>query len=172
MGIPIAKKVTCIKPDGNTSLLLGTTPGIHYPPFKDYCIRRVGIRKNDPVVRYIKDNYNVEYEDAEFDSSQYIFSFPYKYKDNIRSVHELTIWEQLTNNMIVQKFWADNNVSFTGRFHKYEEDSLEHAVSMSIPFIKSISLLKQDDTELKKKYRQLPYESISEEIYNEMINNI
>jgi len=170
MGIPLAKKVTCIKPDGNTSLILATTPGIHYPPFNKYCIRRIIVEKKDPIVRYILDKFKVDYEEVEHDSNQYVFSFPYKYEKEIRPVTDISIWEQLSDNIIMQRFWADNSVSFTGRFHEYEEQALEHAVSMAIPFIKTISLLKQDNKELLKRYRQLPYEDINEETYLKMIN--
>ena len=171
-GIPIAKKVTCVKPDGNTSLLAGTTPGIHYPPFAGQCIRRVSVRKSDPISRYLIENTKIPYEESIYDNTQNVFSFPYKYKHAVRSVDELSCWEQLMTNMIVQKFWADNNVSFTARFHKDEEKDLEHMISMSMPFIKSISFLKQDDGTLKEKYPQLPFEEISEEEYDEMIKKI
>jgi ribonucleoside-triphosphate reductase len=39
-GIPQSIKLTAIKPSGTTSLLAGTTPGLHFPFAKHY-IRRV-----------------------------------------------------------------------------------------------------------------------------------
>lgn len=158
MGIPIAKKVTCIKPDGNLSLLLGVTPGIHWPPFRDYCIRRIRIGKKEPIVRTLND---IPYEESETNSDQWVFEFPYRHSDKVRSVKDLSIWEQLRYNEIVQRFWADNNVSFTGRFIK-GVDNLENIISVCVPWIKTISFLEQDDEELKKKYAQLPYEEIDE----------
>ena len=56
LGINIASRTTCLKPDGTTSLLLGTTPGCHGEHAKHY-IRRVQVNKTeDAGIAYKKHN--------------------------------------------------------------------------------------------------------------------
>lgn len=49
LGINKAKRVTCIKPEGTTSLVCGTSSGLH-PPFAEYYIRRVRVNNNMGIV--------------------------------------------------------------------------------------------------------------------------
>ncbi len=152
LGIPISKKVTCVKPDGNTSLLVGTSPGIHYPPISGKGIRRIQINKKHPINKTL----DKIPEQSLYNEDVNIYSFPIEFKG--RSVNDLSIWEQMTHNMIVNKYWADNNVSFTGRYDY--DDEVETVLGTFMPFIKGVSLLKKDNEDLKKIYPQLPYESI------------
>lgn len=56
LGINVASRTTCTKPDGSTSLLLGTTPGCHGEHAKHY-IRRVQVNKTeDAGIGYKKYN--------------------------------------------------------------------------------------------------------------------
>lgn len=53
LGINKAKRVTCIKPEGTTSLVCGTSSGLH-PPFAEYYLRRVRVNNNMGIVDYMK----------------------------------------------------------------------------------------------------------------------
>lgn len=55
IGIRSAARVTCEKPDGNTSVILKTSSGIHPHHSRRY-IRRVQATKNDPVYKYFKEH--------------------------------------------------------------------------------------------------------------------
>lgn len=162
LGIPYAKKVTTIKPDGNLSLLFNTSPGIHYMPFDKYCTRRIRLPKYHKQIDDFKQS-GIYYEDDVVNPNQYVFEFPLK--SDIRCVKDIPLYEQLMHNIIIQKFWADNNVSMTARFNEKEAENLECIISQTIPFIKTISFLPHDDTI----YAQLPYETITEKQYNEML---
>jgi ribonucleoside-triphosphate reductase (thioredoxin) len=52
LGLNPSTSVTCVKPDGNTSVLYNTAPGIHgrYAPFY---IRRMRIAANTPLANYV-----------------------------------------------------------------------------------------------------------------------
>ena len=55
IGINQAARTTCIKPAGTTSLVLGTSSGIH-AWHNDYYIRRLRVGKNEPIYKYLKEN--------------------------------------------------------------------------------------------------------------------
>lgn len=55
LGINKAARITLIKPSGTTSLLLGTSSGIHAWHSK-YYIRRVTVLKTEPLYQYLIDN--------------------------------------------------------------------------------------------------------------------
>jgi len=55
IGINQAARTTCIKPAGTTSLVLGTSSGIH-AWHNNYYIRRLRVGKNEPIYKYLKEN--------------------------------------------------------------------------------------------------------------------
>ena len=56
IGINPAARVTCVKPAGTTSCVLGTSSGIHAWHDK-YYIRRIRVGKNEAIYHYLIDNY-------------------------------------------------------------------------------------------------------------------
>jgi ribonucleoside-triphosphate reductase len=55
IGINKAARTTCVKPAGTTSLVLGTSSGIH-AWHNDYYIRRLRVGKNESIYNYLKKN--------------------------------------------------------------------------------------------------------------------
>jgi ribonucleoside-diphosphate reductase alpha chain len=55
IGINKAARTTCVKPAGTTSLVLGTSSGIH-AWHNDFYIRRLRVGKNEPIYKYLKAN--------------------------------------------------------------------------------------------------------------------
>ena len=53
LGINKAARTTCVKPAGTTSLVLGTSSGIH-AWHNDFYIRRLRVGKNEPIYNYLK----------------------------------------------------------------------------------------------------------------------
>jgi ribonucleoside-diphosphate reductase alpha chain len=56
IGINKAARTTCVKPAGTTSLVLGTSSGIH-AWHNDYYIRRLRVGKNESIYHYLKQNH-------------------------------------------------------------------------------------------------------------------
>ena len=56
IGINKAARTTCVKPAGTTSLVLGTSSGIH-AWHNDYYIRRLRVGKNESIYPYLKLNH-------------------------------------------------------------------------------------------------------------------
>jgi len=55
IGINKAARTTCVKPAGTTSLVLGTSSGIH-AWHNDFYIRRLRVGKNEPIYKYLIEN--------------------------------------------------------------------------------------------------------------------
>ena len=65
IGIKPANRTTCVKPAGTTSLVLGTSSGIH-AWHNDYYIRRLRVGKNEPIYTYLLINHSNLVEDEYF----------------------------------------------------------------------------------------------------------
>ena len=65
IGINRAARTTCVKPAGTTSLVLGTSSGIH-AWHNDYYIRRLRVGKNEAIYKYLVQNHPELVEDEYF----------------------------------------------------------------------------------------------------------
>ena len=65
IGINKAARTTCVKPAGTTSLVLGTSSGIH-AWHNDYYIRRLRVGKNESIYGYLKTQHPELIEDEYF----------------------------------------------------------------------------------------------------------
>lgn len=168
MAIPRSIKTTSIKPSGSVSLLVGSTPGMHWPEAIHY-IRRMRIAKNSNLIPKLqKAGYNL-LPAAEDKINTLVVEIPVKINGRMRSVKNVSMWEQLSLAAFLQKYWADNQVSCTVTFDpETEGDQIKHALNYFQYQLKGISFLPRRENV----YEQMPYEEISEEKYNEMIKNI
>jgi len=164
--VPKSKKRTTCKPSGSVSLLCGATPGIHFP-HSEYYIRRIRFNENSPMVDALKlCGYRIEQD--KYSPNTVVVEFPVKEKDFARSKKDVTLWEQMELAAQVQAYWADNQVSATVTFSEDEAKDIEKALSMYETRLKSISFLPIQE----HGYEQAPYEEITEETYNFMVENI
>jgi len=65
IGINKAARTTCVKPAGTTSLVLGTSSGIH-AWHNDYYVRRLRVGKNEAIYSYLSANHPELVEDEYF----------------------------------------------------------------------------------------------------------
>jgi ribonucleoside-triphosphate reductase len=162
--IPKSIKKTSIKPSGTVSLVAGATPGVHFPESRFY-IRRMRLSKHSHLLpALIEAGYNIEPTFGS-EESTVVVEIPVDVGEGIRTLDEVTMWEQLSIAAFMQKYWADNQVSCTVTFDREKEgDQIANALTYFQYQLKGISFLPRD----KKAYRQMPYEAITEEKYNEM----
>ena len=168
--IPESIKITSIKPSGTVSLLAGATPGIHFPHSRFY-IRRVRLAKDSKLIQVLKDlGYHLE-EDVMQPNTNVIVSFPIDIGQNVKTLKDTNLWEQLLITTFMQNHWADNQVSCTISFKNSTEG---HLLSTAINYfqyqLKSISFLPINDD--AHPYPQMPYEEINEEMYDSMMKMI
>ena len=65
IGINRAARTTCVKPAGTTSLVLGTSSGIH-AWHNDYYVRRMRVGKNEAIYKYLSKSHPELIEDEFF----------------------------------------------------------------------------------------------------------
>lgn len=169
LGINESIRVTTSKPSGSVSLLAGSTPGIHHP-HSEYYIRRVRLQNETPLLKVLQ-NAGFYTEPDVYSANTSVVEFPIHAGDNIRSEREISIWEQLEINALVQKYWSDNAVSVTIKIDPKKTDSKEiaHALDYYQYRLKSVSMLPETEGGA---YAQMPYEAITKEKYESVLSNI
>ncbi len=165
-------RLTTVKPSGTVSLLVGATPGIHFP-HAEFIIRRVNFPKGSPILAaleaagyYAEDNC---YEATSTEGAKSrVVSFPIREANFSRAKADVPMEEQLELVARHQEMWADNAVSVTVTVQAHEAARLPFALVEYQHRLKTVSFLPLRD----HKYRQAPYEEISESAYTEMVGNL
>lgn len=139
-GIPESIRVTCVKPSGTVSKMVGCIPGMSNPNF-EYMIRRMRVQKWTPFWSVLVEA-GIPHEEDLYSANTDVFEFPIHSGNHVKCSHEVTIWEQALNLVLLQREWADNSVSATLMFKpKWElmsettdpqkiEEELEHLNQM------------------------------------------
>ena len=167
--IPRSIKTTSVKPSGTVSLLAGSTPGMHFPESRIY-IRRMRMSKNDPLAKpLLEAGYSVVPAIGQEDTTV-VAEIPIKLPEGVRVQSEVSMFEQLSLAAFMQRYWADNQVSCTVTFDPVTEGP--HIAQMLQYFqyqLKGVSLFPKQDY---GRFPQLPYEAISEEVYEQMTKDV
>lgn len=169
--VPRSNRTTTIKPSGTVSLLAGSTPGAHYPQAKHY-IRRVRLMNNSEIIPMLAAaGYKIE-PCIGSEKTTVVVEFPVKIpEENLKTTSEVSMWQKLELAAKLQEWWSDNSVSVTIDFDaETEGDQIADALDHYQYKLKSVSFLPR----LKETtaYPQMPYETITEEQYNEMMKDI
>ena len=172
-GFPISIKLTTIKPSGTLSLLKGVTPGGHPSPAGPYYIRRIRIASNSPLLDTCKKHgYPIEYQinfDGSEDKSTMVVSFPCKVPEGTPIAANFSWRDQLEIVKRLQSEWSDNSVSVTVYYRKEDLEDIKKYLSENYSDnFKTLSFLLYND----HGFKQAPYETISKELYDLMIQDI
>ena len=167
--VPRSIKTTSVKPSGTVSLLVGATPGMHYPESRFY-IRRMRLSKHSELIQPLKKaGYKLEPAFGSEDSTM-VVEVPVDVGEGIRTAAELSIWEQFSLAAFLQRHWADNQVSCTATFNpETEAEQLPHVLNYFQYKLKGISLLPRHDYGA---YQQMPYEAIDEKTYDKQVSKL
>jgi len=169
LAIPKSVKVTSVKPSGSVSLLAGATPGMHWPESTTY-IRRMRLSKYSDLIAPLQEaGYKLEPAVGSEDSTR-VVEIPVTINESIRTAAQVSMWEQLAMAAFLQRHWSDNQVSATITFNpETEGDQIAHALNYFQYSLKGISFLPRLDYGA---YPQMPYEAISDEQYQEMVQQL
>jgi hypothetical protein len=161
--IPKSIKTTSIKPSGTVSLLAGATPGIHFPESR-YYIRRMRLGKDSNLVAPLeKAGYKIEPAFGS-ETTTLVVEIPVDLGEGVRTLDDVSMWEQLSMAALAQRYWADNQVSCTVTFNPESEGSqIANALDIFQYQLKGISFLPKLDFGA---YPQMPYESIDADAYH------
>ena len=170
--VPRSIKTTCVKPSGTVALLAGATPGAHFPISRFY-IRRV---RTDSLqaAKLRARGYPTEPEAASGEdaqqSSRWVVEFPVDCGYTGRCGSAVSMEQQLELAALLQRHWADNQVSCTVTFDPLTEGpQLPATLARFETQLKGVSFLPQI---ADGAYPQMPYEEISEAEYKRRLANI
>jgi ribonucleoside-diphosphate reductase alpha chain len=175
IGINKAARVTCIKPEGTASLVLGSASGIHgrHAPFY---IRRFRFKRNEPIVVYFASKFpNLVVEDK-FDPDTLILELPQKSPSG-SIMREEPAHQTLERAQYFHKHWVapghrsgpnGHNVSVTVSVKEGEWESVGKWMWENRNNYNGISLLPYDGGS----YVQAPFEDCTEETYNKMMEQL
>ena len=174
-----AARITTVKPAGTTSLVLGTSSGIH-AWHNDYYIRRLRVGKNESIYGYLEKNHPELLEDDYFrPHDTAVISIPQKAPKTaiLRNESPFDLLERVKT---VADEWVksghrtgsnSHNVSATISLKEDEWEKAGEWMWANRNYYNGLSVLPYNGGT----YVQAPFEDITKEKYNEMIvslNNI
>lgn len=171
LGVRESIKKTSVKPSGTVARLKGVTAGVHFPTEGGDFIRRDRYSKNDPVVAVLAAaGYHVEpsVSDPEADV---VVTFPVHGLD-IRSEREVSVWEKAHLATLMQRHWADNQVSVTLSFRPDEGHDIARVIRSFDGQLKSMSFLPLGEEMSAGAYAQMPFERATPEKLEKMFSSV
>lgn len=174
IGINKADRVTCIKPEGTTTLVAEAFGAGVHSAFAEYYLRRLRIQKDQPIAKYLKETMPDFIEDDVMDSSKLVFSLPMKSADNCITEMESPI-ELLERIKRYNVNWIQNghrvgesfnNVSATINVSNDEVEEVIDWIWKNRKECAGLTLLPKTENT----YRQTPFEKIDVEYYERMMS--
>ena len=176
IGINPSMRMTCIKPAGTTSLVLGTSSGIH-AYHNDYYIRRVSVGKSEAIYPYLKANHPELVEDDFFKKeTEAKISIPQRAPKGsiVRTEDVFDLLERVKRYSIrwVQRGHVDgmntHNVSATISIKEDEWTPVGEWLWMNRHYYNGLSVLPYDGGT----YVQAPFEDIGLKQFNELASHL
>jgi ribonucleoside-diphosphate reductase alpha chain len=176
IGINKAARTTTVKPSGTSSLVLGTSSGIH-AWHNDYYIRRIRVGKNEAIYTYLSINHPELVEDEIFrPHDTAVISIPQKSPEGSILRYE-SPFELLERVKKVSKEWIKfghrggqntHNVSATISLKEEDWELAGEWMWNNREHYNGLSVLPYNGGT----YQQAPFEDCDEETYNTMMNSL
>ena len=176
IGINKAARVTTVKPSGTSSLVLGTSSGIH-AWHNDYYIRRIRVGKNEAIYTHLAINHPELVEDDFFKPTiQAVISVPQCAPRGsiLRTENVMDMLERVKKFNIQwvkkghRKGANTNNVSATISIQEGEWEQVGKWMWDNKDTFNGLSVLPY----FGGSYTQAPFEDINEEKFNEMASHL
>ena len=180
LGINHSVAITCVKPSGNSSEFLGCSSGLH-ARWSPYYIRRMRLAVTNPLFRVLKDaGVTLDPENGQIaeTATTWVASFPAKSpagcitRKGETLMEDGTIREGRWTALNQLEVWAKNKLNYTEHNPSvtiyYTEDEvldISKWLYQNQKILGGLSFLPVADSN----YNLLPYEEITEEEYNKMM---
>ena len=176
LGINKAARSTTIKPSGTSSLTLGTSSGIH-AWHDDFYLRRIRLGKNEALYTYLSMYHPEMLEDDFFKPTlQSIVSVPQRAPEGSITRKESAM-DLLERIKTINKNWIKpghrkganmHNVSATVTIKQDEWPAVGEWLYENKEYFTALSFLPED----LGTYKQAPFETITEEQFNEAVKSL
>jgi len=177
IGVNEAYRITCVKPSGTSSLVLGTSSGIH-AWHDQYYIRRIRVGKNEAMYTYLSVRHPELLEDDVFKpDTQAVISVPQMAPEGSVLRSEENAIEFLERVKDIHERWVKpghvkgnntHNVSATVTIKQDEWSTVGEWLWDNQDSYAGLSFLPED----LGTYVQTPFETIAKEQYDEMVGKI
>ena len=164
IGIPESAAITCVKPSGTVSQLVGVSSGMH-PWHSPYYIRTVRGSKGDPISTFLKEVGIPVEDDVMKPNETYVFSFPVKAPEGAIVRNDLTAIDHLNIWLVYQRAWCEHKPSITVSVKEDEWMEVGAWVYKNFDEVSGISFLPHSE----HTYKQAPYQEISKEDYDALV---
>jgi ribonucleoside-diphosphate reductase alpha chain len=158
---------TCVKPSGNSSLLLDCSSGIH-ARWSPYYIRNVRVSTFTPIYKVLKDAgvpMNPENGQTPETADTWVVHFPVKSPDGALTRNMRSAIEQCEYWLQNKTHWTEHNPSVTITYRPHEVLDMIKWVWEHQSQINGMTFLPAFDAQ----YDQMPYVEISEEEYRQRL---
>ncbi|MBS1487266.1 MAG: hypothetical protein JST43_06715 [Bacteroidetes bacterium] len=171
INIEFAARCTTIKPSGTSSLVLGTSSGIH-AWHNDFYLRRMRIGKNEALYEYLRISHPELLEDDMLNSKQAIVCIPQRAPEGSTLRNE-SVMELLNRIKTFNLEWVRsgyrlgynaNNVSATVSIKDHEWEAVGQWMWENKSSYNGLSVLPYDNGN----YKQPPFEDIAAEKFFEL----
>jgi ribonucleoside-diphosphate reductase alpha chain len=167
IGISESAAITCVKPSGTVSQLVGVSSGMH-PWHSPYYIRTVRGDKKDPLSTFLKE-VGIPCEDDFMKPDQtYVFSFPIKAPEGAIVRDDLTAIDHLNTWLVYQRAWCEHKPSITVSVKEDEWMDVGAWVWKHFDEVSGISFLPHSD----HSYKQAPYQEVTKEEYDDLVSRM
>jgi ribonucleoside-diphosphate reductase alpha chain len=167
IGINPSAAITCVKPSGTVSQLVGVSSGMH-PWHSDYYIRTVRGDKKDPLTQFLKDSGIPAEDDFMKPNDTTVFSFPMKAPKNAIKRNDLTAIEHLDVWLTYQRHWCEHKPSITVSIREDEWMEVGAWVYKHFDELSGVSFLPYSE----HTYVQAPYQDATKEEYEEFVKKM
>jgi len=167
IGIPESAAITCVKPSGTVSQLVGVSSGMH-PWHSPYYIRTVRGSKGDPISTFLKEVGIPVEDDVMKPNETYVFSFPVKAPEGAIVRNDLTAIDHLNIWLVYQRAWCEHKPSITVSVKEDEWMEVGAWVYKNFDEVSGISFLPHSD----HTYKQAPYQEVSKEEYLALVSKM
>lgn len=161
LGVNASAAVTCVKPSGNTSVLVDCASGLHARPFP-YYMRNVLVDKRSPVCTVLQDS---GVPMTPYRNETYIVHFPVKAPEGAVVENGQTAIDQLDYWAMNKRFYTEHNPSVTIKYQQHEILDIIQWLWNNKSIIGGITFMPI----LNGNYDYLPIEQITKEEYAKRI---
>jgi ribonucleoside-diphosphate reductase alpha chain len=176
IGINAAARTTCVKPSGTTSLVVGSSSGIH-AWHSEYYIRNIRFGKNETIYKYLATNHPEIVQDEFFKPhEQAVIGIPVKAPENaiFRTESAIELLERIKKFSLEwvkpghRKGDNTHNVSATISVGEDEWDIVGQWMWENRHCYNGLSVLPRNE----HSYIQAPFEECSKEKFEELYNSL
>jgi ribonucleoside-diphosphate reductase alpha chain len=176
IGINHAARTTTVKPSGTTSLVVGSSSGIH-AWHNDFYIRRVRVGKNEAIYHYLAQNHPELVKDEFFSPhTTAVIEIPQRAPKGaiLRTESALDLLNRVKRFSTEwikpghRSGYNSHNVSATVSIKEEEWESVGEWMWKNRKYYNGLSVLPYDGGT----YIQAPFENITEEQFNELYQNL